>query len=540
MKPFKRCWCRDAAGKLLGKKCPDLAKRGHGKWYGRYEAPAGADGKRRQPTIGPYDTEKECKRALGEAVGAAGSGDIAEDRKITVGEYLERRHGWRVSESTSAGEGLKKSTLNTDRELIDLYLKPGLGHLKLADLRDGHIRDLYAAMRQINRLPEGEKPNELLRRLLLVRAARTGGKAYSTKPLSEARIKRVHICLNAALNDAVRVSKILRSNPAVSIFKTKGGSGGRKVRAKPLLWTDERVAHWEKTGEVPAKVMVWTPMQAGWFLDFAESSRLYPLLHLATYWGLRRGELIGQAWADADLSKSTLHVRRAQQDDELDDVKSDASDRTITLDRGTVDVLTNWRQMQQAEREAWKEGWAESGRMFTQEDGREMTPKSLTDHFARLVRRYSAIRRHHAEGWSIEMIVKRSRVSPHEVEVALAGPPLPPVRFHDLRHGAATMLHAAGVSMKVVSDILGHSSESFTSDVYAVVAQELAHDAAVRIADFIPRRNRQKGPVVEPVHIACDQAMLARLRTLQRPGEDLSAVAARVIRGLLGGAETAA
>jgi len=44
--------------------------------------------------------------------------------------------------------------------------------------------------------------------------------------------------------------------------------------------------------------------------------------------------------------------------------------------------------------------------------------------------------------------------------------------------------------MKVVSDVLGHASESFTSDVYAVVAEELAEDAATRIAAFVPRRNR--------------------------------------------------
>ncbi|MBT2207271.1 tyrosine-type recombinase/integrase [Actinomadura sp. NEAU-AAG7] len=47
-----------------------------------------------------------------------------------------------------------------------------------------------------------------------------------------------------------------------------------------------------------------------------------------------------------------------------------------------------------------------------------------------------------------------------------------PVRFHDLRHGAATMAHAAGVSMKVVSEILGHADEAFTANVYAVVAEE--------------------------------------------------------------------
>jgi integrase len=71
------------------------------------------------------------------------------------------------------------------------------------------------------------------------------------------------------------------------------------------------------------------------------------------------------------------------------------------------------------------------------------------------------------------------------VLIGKAGPP--PVRFHDLRHGAATMLIAAGQPVKVVSAILGHSTSSFTMDVYAVVAEELAAAAAVAIAAFVPR-----------------------------------------------------
>ncbi|MFJ9176986.1 tyrosine-type recombinase/integrase [Streptomyces sp. NPDC102360] len=68
--------------------------------------------------------------------------------------------------------------------------------------------------------------------------------------------------------------------------------------------------------------------------------------------------------------------------------------------------------------------------------------------------------------------------------------PLPPVRFHDLRHGAATMLIAAGVDDKFVSEVLGHTSVAFTKDVYAVVAEEMAQDAARKISAFIPRMGR--------------------------------------------------
>jgi integrase len=135
-------------------------------------------------------------------------------------------------------------------------------------------------------------------------------------------------------------------------------------------------------------------------------------------------------------------------------LKSEDSERIITLDAQTVLVLKAWQERQLFERLEWGDAWWDSGRALTREDG-------------------SALRAGH--------------VSEH-MEVLIARAALPPVRFHDLRHGAATMLIAAGQPVKVVSDILGHSTSAFTMDVYAVVADELA--AAVAIATFVPRKAR--------------------------------------------------
>jgi integrase len=106
-----------------------------------------------------------------------------------------------------------------------------------------------------------------------------------------------------------------------------------------------------------------------------------------------------------------------------------------------------------------------------------------------LVERYGVIRARLAEGWTIERVARRHRVPAEAVQIA-AATPLAPIRFHDLRHGAETMLLASGAPMKLVADVLGHASQSFTSDVYAVVLEELAEQAAVAIAAFVPRRKR--------------------------------------------------
>ena len=63
---------------------------------------------------------------------------------------------------------------------------------------------------------------------------------------------------------------------------------------------------------------------------------------------------------------------------------------------------------------------------------------------------------------------------------------LPPVRFHDLRHGAATMLIAAGQPVKMASAILGHATSAFTADVYGSVVDEMAESSAAAISAYIP------------------------------------------------------
>jgi integrase len=83
----------------------------------------------------------------------------------------------------------------------------------------------------------------------------------------------------------------------------------------------------------------------------------------------------------------------------------------------------------------------------------------------------------------------------------LAG--LPPVRLHDLRHWAATLLLAAGHDMKVVQETLGLSSITIAGDTYTSVLPQLARQSAEDVAALVcpsqipsPRRRgkRQERP----------------------------------------------
>ncbi len=120
--------------------------------------------------------------------------------------------------------------------------------------------------------------------------------------------------------------------------------------------------------------MVWSREQCGEFLDAIEAERLYALYHLAAYYGLRRSELCGLAWAEVDLPGRRIHVRQAQVDDVLDSTESADSEPTIVIDQDTAAELLAWRKAQLAERMAWGSAWTDSGRVFTREDGTPLRP----------------------------------------------------------------------------------------------------------------------------------------------------------------------
>lgn len=68
--------------------------------------------------------------------------------------------------------------------------------------------------------------------------------------------------------------------------------------------------------------------------------------------------------------------------------------------------------------------------------------------------------------------------------------PVPSIRFHDLRHTHASLLIAAGVPIKVVSERLGHSHPGFTMKTYQHVMPGMSAAAADQFAALIIKANR--------------------------------------------------
>jgi integrase len=470
---FLRCACRDPeTGKFLHGRCPKLGKvKGHGAWRARYSV-VGPGGKRRQPMLGPFPTKRAAEETLAETLARIAGGGPAVDRTLTVAAYLTGYLAGKLD--------LKPRSLASSREAVELYWIPALGHLRLADLRDTHIAEAVREMLKINRpLPGGEQPGEVLRRLLAARAPsprkelRAGDpRRKSTKPLSPARVARVFAVLRAALNAAV--PSRIAFNPC------DGVTLPRARQAKPLPWTPQREAAfrtaldkairgasadgvvtvanrqrlWASPQLRPSPVMVWLPSQCGQFLDFIEPERLYALFALAAYCGLRRGEILGLKWSEVDLDEGAAYVRETAEDDTP---KSAAGIRPVPLPQQVVRPLRAWRAQQSADRMAWGADWPDTGLVFTREDG---TPVPA---------QWASVR--------FEILAYRSG--------------LPPVRFHDLRHGAASLAHAAGLPGKYIAALLGHARSSFTADTYVSLFPQVARASAETAAAAMPRRDRQ-------------------------------------------------
>jgi hypothetical protein len=77
-----------------------------------------------------------------------------------------------------------------------------------------------------------------------------------------------------------------------------------------------------------------------------------------------------------------------------------------------------------------------------------------------------------------------SRITERRLRPLLRREGLPPIRFHDLRHTAATLMLTAGVNPKVVSEMLGHTSVAITLDRYSHVMPTM-HAEAVRRLDGV-------------------------------------------------------
>jgi integrase len=190
-------------------------------------------------------------------------------------------------------------------------------------------------------------------------------------------------------------------------------------------------------------------------LSLLSASRLYMPVMLAVTTGLRRGEILGLRWSNADLATRTVTVvqslEQTKEGVRLKSPKTHRGLRSIALPEMVVEALRSHRAKQAEERLALGPAYDDNDLVCPRPGGAPWPPDMFSTAFAAFVR--------------------RSRMKAF--------------RFHDLRHTHATQLLKAGVHPKVVSERLGHSAIGITLDTYSHVLPGMQEDAARRIGEVL-------------------------------------------------------
>lgn len=223
-------------------------------------------------------------------------------------------------------------------------------------------------------------------------------------------VRYVHSVLHSALEKAVKLGMLTR-NPS------DGATQPRQDQAEILIYDESQVTQ---------------------FLIASQENRHEALFHLAVKTGMRQGELLGLKWADLNWTTGVLQVRRQAQcvpgkGFVFCEPKTKAGKRTIQLGEASLNILRQQLEKQHLMKDIAGDRWKENDLIFPSTVGTPLDLCNLLKEFKRV-------------------LIK-------------AG--LPEIRFHDLRHTAASIMLKHNIPIFTVSRVLGHSRPSITLDIYA-------------------------------------------------------------------------
>ena len=272
--------------------------------------------------VSGFATEKQAKLERDKARISLSTNTYVTVSGINVGEFLDK---WIELHANQ----LKPTTLSKYRSYLRLYLKPGLGSIKLQELRPSHVQALYG---------------QLLER-----------------PLAPSTVHYAGSVLKLALNYAVDVEGLLATNPANKVSTPKGQS------VTPDLWNKDEL---------------------NTFLKASSDHRLGFYFRLSAFTGARRGEVCALRWSDFDGSLLTISKSRTKAGNDVVELSSTKGGtngrRTIKVDTDTMELLKNHRKRQIQERMALGECWTDTGYVFVREDGLPIDVHTPTHLFRKL------------------------------------------------------------------------------------------------------------------------------------------------------------
>lgn len=271
-----------------------------------------------------FDTKRDATRAFNEHKVKMDKGTQIMPSEYTFAQWLDY---WykdiilpQIEETTAYGY----------RGMIENYLKPQLGEIRLQKLTARDIQQYYTWL-------------------------------MDEKELSPNTVIKHHNLLTNTLNAAERQEYIMK-NPMRAVSPPKK----RQREAK-----------------------FYTPEQLGILLDKAVGTRLELPVFICAYLGLRRGELCGLRWSDVDLEHQTITIENTRTQAGKKEIekgtKTASSTRTLYLPDTLCDMLKAAREHQQACRAEYKNAYDDNDYVVVMEDGRPFRPNYLSELFSKFL-----------------------------------------------------------------------------------------------------------------------------------------------------------
>jgi len=342
--------------------------------------------------------------------------------------------------------------------LIMKSVNQALGHIKLKELKPGHIAAFYANLQE-----EGMRTREVAtpkidfakwmkkHRTCVAELSRETG--ISRWAFNQMKVHK-HITKESAVAIAafmkMDLDKVFTFTRDMRPLKPKTIHTYHQILSSVL----SHAVKWGYIRENPAS-RVDLPSIGGnkaAYLDEPDARHLLELLQdepilwrtLMTFdllSGLRRGELAGLRWQDVDIGTQTITICQTynyvpNKGTYIDTPKTISSNRPLRISRSAVLLLLEYKKWQDAQREKLGDAWEDKdGRVFTSDGGAPVFPDSISKWFSKFIKRSG----------------------------------LPKVTVHSLRHTYASLMISDGVPLVVVSHQLGHAQTSTTANIYAHV-----------------------------------------------------------------------
>ncbi len=246
--------------------------------------------------------------------------------------------------------------------------------------------------------------------------------------VSERTVLLIHAVLHRALKQAV-LWGTLSWNPADGVIRPKK----KQIEMKVL-----------------------NDVQVRTLLMAAKGTSMETLLQIEITTGLRFGELLGLKWGDLDWETKRFQIQRQVyrvkfQGLVFSEPKTKAGRRSVVLCKSTIQLLRNHWELQQESIIELGDLWQNNDLIFPSATG---TPTDQSN----VSKRFKAL---------------------------LISAGLPDIRFHDLRHTAATLMLLQGINPKIVQERLGHADIAMTLNTYSHVLPSMQEDAAEKIDEII-------------------------------------------------------